>query len=278
VQQVQGRLDGARGARLFWQGWLPEASPRGLLLICHGLGEHSGRYRTVVDTVLPDGWTVYGLDLRGHGRSTGRRAHLESYADWLADLDTFRLLVAARHPGLPVMLLGHSMGGQIALAYALEQQAELAGLVLSAPALASNAVPRAAVGVLTRLAKLAPTLRPAGIDPAKISKDPAVVSDYRVDPLVHHGNPTLGLSAALVARFEELPRRASGIRLPVLLQHGLLDQLTDPAGSRRLAAAIGSADLTVHWYEGLWHEIYHEPERAAPLTDLRTWLAAHDGR
>ncbi len=74
MQQVQGRLDGARGERLYWQGWLPAAAPSGLLLICHGLGEHSGRYRTVVDTVLPDGWAAYGLDLRGHGHSTGRRA------------------------------------------------------------------------------------------------------------------------------------------------------------------------------------------------------------
>ena len=170
-----------------------------MLLICHGLGEHSGRYRTVVDTLLPDGWAVYGLDLRGHGRSAGRRAHLDGYPDWLADLDAFRRLVASRHPDLPVFLLGHSMGGQIALAYALEQQDELAGLVLSAPALASTAVPRAAVPALRRLARIAPRLRPAGIDPAKISKDPAVVADYRADPLVHHGNPTLALSAALFA-------------------------------------------------------------------------------
>jgi acylglycerol lipase len=103
------------------------------------------------------------------------------------------------------------------------------------------------------------------------------VADYRADPLVHHGNPTLGLSAALFARFDELPQRASGLRLPVLLQHGLLDELTDPAGSRRLVAALRSAAVTVHWYEGLWHEIYHEPERAGPLADLRRWLAAHGG-
>jgi acylglycerol lipase len=245
-----------------------------VLLICHGLGEHSGRYRTVVDTLLPDGWAVYGLDLRGHGRSEGRRAHLDGYGDWLADLEAFRRLGAARHPGRPLFLLGHSMGGQIALAYALQRQHELAGLVLSAPALASTAVPFA-VAVLRRLARVAPTLRPAGIDPTMISKDPAVVAGYQADPLVHHGNPTLALSAALFAQFEVLPERAHALRLPVLLQHGLLDRLADPAGSRRLAAACGSPDWTVRWYPGLWHEIYHEPERAGPLADLREWLAAH---
>lgn len=275
AEHVQGELDGHRGVRLFWQGWLPVAPPSGLLLICHGLGEHSGRYRSVVDTVVPDGWAVYGLDLRGHGRSQGRRGHLERYTDWLADLDTFRRLVVARHPALPTVLLGHSMGGQIALAYALEHQPELAGLVLSAPALASNAVPPAAMAVLRRLARVAPRLRPAGIDSTKISKDPLVVADYHADPLVHHGKPTLALSAALLSQFDVLTARARELRLPVLLQHGLLDELTDPAGSRRLAAELGSADRTVHWYPGLWHEIYHEPEQAAPLTDLRDWLAAH---
>ena len=102
-----------------------------------------------------------------------------------------------------------------------------------------------------------------------------MVADYRADPLVHHGHPTLALSAALFGQFDVLPERARELRLPVLLQHGLDDGLTEPAGSRRLAAACGSADLTVRWYEGLWHEIYHEPERAGPLADLRDWLAAH---
>ncbi|GEL17942.1 alpha/beta hydrolase [Pseudonocardia asaccharolytica] len=279
AQRVEGRLVGARGVELFWQGWLPgngtDPPPTGVLLLCHGLGEHTGRYGNVVDTLVPDGWAVYGLDHRGHGRSGGRRAHLDRYGDWLADYETFRRHVVARHPGLPVFLLGHSMGGQIALAYALDHQDDLRGLVLSAPALASDAVPKAAVPLLSVLAKVAPTLRPAGIDEARISKDPVVVADYRADPLVHHGNPTLALSSALFAQFDVLPERARGLRIPLLLQHGTDDRLTDPVGSRRLQATHGSVDATVRFYDGLWHEIYNEPERAAPLTDLREWLAAH---
>ena len=272
---VDGHLGGARGVELYWQGWLPDGPPSGVVLLCHGLGEHSGRYGNVVDALMPDGWAVYGLDHRGHGLSGGTRAHLDRYDDWLADYDTFRRHVVARHPGLPVFLLGHSMGGQIALAYALDHQEELQGLVLSAPALASNAVPKAAVPVLKALAKVAPKLRPAGIDGTKISKDPAVVAAYQADPLVHQGNPTLGLSSALFAQFDVLPDRARGLTLPLLLQHGTLDVLTEPAGTRALEAASGSPDQTVRWYEGLWHEIYNEPERDKPLSDLREWLAAH---
>jgi acylglycerol lipase len=272
--QVEGRLVGVGDVEIFWQGWLPP-EPTGVLLLCHGLGEHSGRYRNVVDTVVPDGWAVYGLDHRGHGRSGGRRAHIDRYQDLLDDLDAVRRTVAARHPGLPVVLLGHSMGGQIALAYALDHQDDLHALVLSAPALASKAVPAPLVAVLRRVARFAPTLRPAGIDESKISKDPRVVEAYRADPLVHHGNPTLGLSAALFATMDTLPERARELRLPLLLLHGTEDVLTEPAGSRLLERTSGSPDQTVHWYEGLWHEVFNEPERDGPLTDLRKWLAAH---
>jgi alpha-beta hydrolase superfamily lysophospholipase len=272
--RVEGRLGGARDVELFWQGWLPAGAVHGVLLLCHGLGEHSGRYGNVVEALLPDGWAVYGLDQRGHGLSGGRRAHLVDYADFLADFDTFRRLVVARHPAAPVFLLGHSMGGQIALAYALDHQADLRGLVLSAPALVSDAVPKAAIPALRALGRVAPTLRPAGIDTALVSKDPAVVAAYQADPLVHHGKPTLGLALGLYGQFDALPERARALTVPLLLQHGTADALTDPAGSRMLESTVGSHDKTIRWYDGLWHEIYNEPERAEPLADLREWLAA----
>jgi acylglycerol lipase len=275
VGTSDGRLAGVGGVQLYWQAWLPDTGPTGVLLICHGLGEHAGRYTNVVEALLPDGWAVYGLDHRGHGRSAGRRAHVDAYADWLADFDTFRRDVVARHDGLPVFLLGHSMGGQIALAYALDHPDDLSGLVLSAPALASSQVPAAAIPVLRLLNRVGPTLRPAGIDVTKISKDPAVVAAYRADPLVHQGKPTLGLMSALLSGFRPLTERARELRMPVLVQHGSLDELTDPAGTRGLEATIGSPDRTVRWYEGLWHEVYNEPERDKPLADLRDWLAAH---
>jgi acylglycerol lipase len=275
AREVDGRLDGARDVRLYWRGHLPPGEPRGVLLICHGLGEHSGRYRNVVEALRPDGWAVYGLDHRGHGHSGGRRAHLDGYADWLADFDAFRRHVAALHPGLPVFLLGHSMGGQIALAYALDHPDDLRGLVLSAPALASGQVPAAAIPALRLLSRVGGRLRPVGIDVTKISKDPDVVAAYRGDTLVHQGKPTLGLMSALLDGFA-LVDRAPELKMPVLLQHGALDVLTDPAGTRALDTALsGNPDKTVHWYDGLWHEIYNEPERDAPLADLRSWLDAH---
>lgn len=272
---VEGRLSGVGAVDLFWQGWLPDDEPTGVLLVSHGIGEHSGRYASVVETLVPDGWAVYGLDHRGHGRSGGTRVHARRYDELVEDFETFRRAVVARHPGLPVHLLGHSLGGQIALAYTVAHERELSGLVLSAPALASDAVPAALVPVLSVVARFLPTIRPVGIDDSKISSDPEVVADYRADPLVHHGKPTLALGAAIYQQMDELPRHFGDLRLPILLQHGTADALTDPAGTRKLEDGSGSPDTTVRWYDGLWHEIYHEPGRDKPLADLREWLAAH---
>jgi alpha-beta hydrolase superfamily lysophospholipase len=245
-----------------------------LLLLGHGMGEHSGRYRTVLDALVPDGWAVYGLDHRGHGRSRGPRVHVRRYSDYLADFDTFRRLVVARHPGSKPFVLGHSMGGQLALAYALDHPDDLAGLVLSAPALGPPAASRARRSAYGLLATLAPTARRAVVDLSTISSDGSVVADYRADHLVHQGDPTITLSLALAGGMDRLAARAAALRMPLLVQHGTDDRICNPAGSRALASSAGSADLTARWYDGFWHEIYHEPGRERPLADLREWPAA----
>ncbi|SDG09467.1 alpha/beta hydrolase [Pseudonocardia oroxyli] len=272
MRRAEGRLPGVLG-ELFWQAWLPE-SATGIVLVSHGLGEHSGRYSHVAEALVEDGWAVYALDHAGHGRSEGRRVD-GGHANWVPDLDLLRLHAAARHPGLPVFLVGHSMGGHIALAYALEHQADLAGLVLSAPGLSKQAVPAPVVPVLLALGRLLPTLRPAGIDLADISRDPAVVAAVRADPLCYSGNPTLRLGAAMFGAMDDLLARSRELTLPVLLQHGEIDAITTVEVTRTLARTIASDDLTVEIYPGLWHEIYNEPERDRPIGDLRTWLGAH---
>ena len=238
MQHVEGRLAGVAGVELHWQGWLPGDAPRGALLICHGMGEHSGRYATVVDTLIPDGWAVYGMDHRGHGSSAGTRVHVRPYADFLADVDTFRCAVAARHPGLRPFLLGHSMGGQIALAYALDHEADLAGLVLSAPALQAPPVSRATRVAVSLLARVAPTMRRAVVDVSAISRDEAVVADYRADALVYQGHPTISLSLAMLDQMTLLAARARDLRLPppAAARHRGTDCHID--GSRALEQAV----------------------------------------
>ncbi len=278
MEHVEGRLAGAGGATLFHQGWLPEGDPVAVVMISHGLGEHAGRYGNVVEALVPAGYAVYGLDHRGHGRSSGPRAHIRRYGDFLADFDAFRRHVAARHPGLPLFLLGHSMGGNIALGYALEHQEGLRGLVLSGPALTvPDDVPPLLLQLSGVLGRLAPRLRATGLDATRISRDPAVIAAYRSDPLVFSGKFTAGLGSALLVAMRSFPDRVSGLRLPLLILHGTADELADPSGSRMLEARAGSSDVTARYYPGLYHEVFNEPERGEVLAELKAWLDAHRG-
>ena len=113
----EGWLEGAGGVQLFYQGWLPQTGPRAVILICHGFGEHSGRYGNVVEALVPHGYAVYGVDHRGHGKSGGARAQIDHYDTWLSDFDAFRRVVVSRHADVPAFVLGHSMGGNVAMLY-----------------------------------------------------------------------------------------------------------------------------------------------------------------
>jgi acylglycerol lipase len=275
ADKFEGYLTGVGSTSLYWQGWLPPGEARGVLLLCHGAGEHSGRYQNVVDTVAPDGWAVYGMDHRGHGRSSGNRVHVERFSDWVDDFDLMKREVVARHRDLPLFVLGHSLGAQIALAHALDHQEDLRGLVLSAPFLATSSVPQVVQPVAKIAARLVPRSRFKLVDLDKVSKDPDVVRRYRNDPLVYQGNATLALANIVGSQFDVLIERSRYLRIPLLVQHGDLDAIADPDGSRRLHEASGSPDQTFFLYRGLWHEIYNEPERQRPLDDLREWLADH---
>jgi acylglycerol lipase len=276
IQQVlaTGEVTGLGNVRLHWRGWLPRGRVTGVVLLCHGAGEHSGRYMNVVNTLAPDGWAVYGLDHRGHGRSEGERVHVDRFSDWVADFDVFKREVAVRHREVPVFVLGHSLGGQIALAYALGHQQDLRGLVLSAPYLSAN-VPQIVQGAGRLAARFVSMKRVPLVDFGKISKDDFVVTQYRLDPLVYQGHPTLKMGVIVASQFDPLIDGSRSLRIPVLIQHGADDVIAKPTGSERLAKVCGSPDTTFRLYPGLWHEIYNEPERQRPLNDLREWLAKH---
>ena len=274
---LEGHLTGVRNVELYWQGWRPRGRVTGVVLLCHGAFEHSGRYKNVVDALAPDGWAVYGLDLRGHGKSHGEKAHVDSFSNWVEDFDRFRREVTGRHPGLPVFVLGHSLGGQIALAYALDHPQSLRGLVLSAPYLAAKQ-PRIVQDAGIGAAWLLPRVRVRWlVDLGKISKDREVRRGYEKDPLVYRGGATLAMARIVARQFGSLIEGSGSLEIPVLIQYGADDKIAEPDGSRRLFRAYGWDDKKIIVYPELWHEIYNEPEheRQRPLNDLREWLADH---
>lgn len=264
-------LPGSGGITLFARSWLPAAAPRDVVVIAHGYAEHSGRYGNVAGRLVQAGYAVHAVDHRGHGRSGGARVMIDRMDHVLSDFDGFVTKVQALHDGVPVKLLGHSMGGAIAFGYALKRPEKLSGLVLSGPAV-GGLVPPAQRAILRVIAIVAPKLGLLELPPNTISRDPAVVAAYVNDPLVTVGKVPARTAATLVASARSYQKQAPKMLLPVLIQHGGKDIPVPPADNRAFYKAIGSGDKTVLIYEELYHEIYNEPEREAVLNDLVAWL------
>ena len=270
-----GILAGVGGLRIFWQSWLPPAPPRGVVVIAHGLGEHRGRYAHVAERLVREGDAVYALDHRGHGRSEGPRALLDKIGSAVADLDSLVLRASDEHPGSPVFLLGHSMGGTLALCYAMCRQDRLEALALSGPLAALHAASPVVRLAAKLLSTLTPRLPVIAVDASLISRDPAVVQAYNADPLVHHGKLPARTVAELAAAVASLPAGVSAITVPTLIMYGTADGLCPPEGSEMLGRRIGATDRTVKSYPGLYHEILNEPEQEQVMDDLCAWLDAH---
>jgi acylglycerol lipase len=271
-RQEEGRLAGKAGVELYWQAWLPEAEPRALVVISHGASEHSARYRHVAERLASAGYAVYALDHRGHGRSEGKRAQLDRLDYVVADLRAFVDLAGERQPGLPVYLLGHSMGGAVAIAYAVRHQETLAGLVLSAPVADPNAASAVTRGVSRVLSAVAPDLGVYQVDASLVSRDAEVVRDYQEDPLNHHGKLPARTVAELTSEVQRFPEEVPSLRLPLLVMHGSDDGLVPEAGSRLVYERAGSQDKTLEIFDGLYHEILNEPEQDQVLDLIVGWL------
>ena len=275
----EGELTGVGGVRLYRQSWLPDGEARAAIVIVHGAGEHSGRYGHVAARLVDEGYAVYALDHRGHGRSDGPRALVDRLDRVVADVDALIVLAAAEHEhaGAKTFLIGHSMGGTIAVRHAMLHQERLAGLILSAPLAALEAASPAMRAAARALSALAPRLPLFAVDPTLVSRDPTVVQAYEDDPLVHHAKLPVRTVAELAAAVESFPDAVRAITVPTLIMYGTADRICPPAGSTMLAERIGSSDKAVKSYDGLYHEILNEPERERVMDDVCAWLKARVG-
>jgi alpha-beta hydrolase superfamily lysophospholipase len=263
------------GENLAVQDWpLPdESSGRGVVLLVHGLGEHAGRYDTLARLLNGWGFVVRGYDQYGHGQSGGRRGGLTHADRLLDDLADIVESTRHRHPGVPLVLLGHSLGGLVAAALVARGAAQVDGLVLSSPALALRLNPLQKL-LLAVLPRLAPdlTLR-NGIDANKLSHDPAVVAAYRSDPRVHDRiSPRLARFMADEAA--QVRSRARTWPVPTLLLYAGADRLVDPRGSRAFARAAPRARVSARRFDALYHEIFNERDPQPVRAALKEWLDA----
>lgn len=264
---------GVRKASLYYQGWVPEGEIRAVLLVVHGLAEHSGRYMNLVNRFVPLGYAVYGIDHIGHGRSEGRRLYVERFADYTEPLGTYADMVRCWQPDRPLFLVGHSMGGLIGALHLITHQEKLAGAVLSGPAVKVPGNISPATMIIGRmLSALIPKVGLVSLEAEGVSRDPAVVKAYLEDPLVYRGKMTARLGAEMLGAMERVRAEANRIHLPLLILQGGADRLVDPSGAQMLYEKVASPDKKLIVYEGFYHEVFNEPQHDRVLSDVEQWL------
>ena len=272
--RTERSFDGVGGVRIVYDVWEPEEQEcRGVVVLCHGYAEHARRYDHVAQRFGESGLAVYALDLRGHGRSGGKRVYLRDISEYIDDFHTLVGIAAAEYPELKRVVLGHSMGGGVVFAYGVEHPDDYAAIVLSGPAVdAQDGVSPVMVIVAKTLGKILPGLPVEELPASAVSRDPDVVAAYENDPLVHHGKLPAGIAKALIGVGETMPLRAPALTAPLLVVHGEQDKLIPVQGSRHLMECVGSQDAHLKVYPGLYHEVFNEPERAAVLDDVASWI------
>ncbi len=271
-------LRGSADLRLHYRCW-DVASARAVVVICPGLGEHSGRYEELANDFARAGLSTYALDHRGNGRSDGRRGHVRRFNQYVHDLEKFRRrVIGAVGADLPLVFLGHSLGGLILIRYLQEYPGVQArGAVLSAPLLGFAVdVPRWKERLAKALLYISPALPlSTGVDPAILSHDSQIVAAYRRDSLVHD-RITPRLYSEIQRAISEVEEKVRQVRVPLLLLIPAQDQLVRPDLMQRFAASVGEPKrVVVKTYAGLYHEVLNERNRSSTITDVLGWIERH---
>lgn len=260
------------GMLLHRQRWRPDGQSRAVVAIVHGYGEHSGRYSSYIQHLVPRGYALYGFDLRGHGRSPGQRGHIMSWDEYRGDVGMFLQFVEEQEPDTPLVLLGHSMGGLIALDFALRHPDGLAGVIASAPALAQTAVSPLLMLVGRLLSRIHPSFSmESRLNGSSLSRDPDAVVLFENDPLIHtRGSARLAVE---MSRTMDWTNAHAGLwRLPLLMLHGTHDRIVPYSASRAFFEQIPTQDKEFVTYKGGYHEPHHDIEVGRVMGDVERWL------
>ena len=278
------RLKTVDGIELIWRSWQAD-SPTAVIVLVHGLADHSARFEQIGQFLSKHHWTVYACDLRGHGLSsdghqTGR-VHVDHFSDYANDVNAMLSLAKQRHTDLPLILLGHSMGGLISLTYALNHPEDLDGLVLSSPLLGTHADVRPPA-ILKILARLLANVKPrllfsSNVNSNAISRDQDVVSAYIDDPLVS-GKVSARWFVECTKAIDDIQGRAAELKTPTLLMQSGDDRLVDPQAAPRWAKDAPDHLVKLVVWDELFHEMFNEPEKQKVYDCVLEWLNGNWGQ
>jgi alpha-beta hydrolase superfamily lysophospholipase len=274
IARGEATLPGLRGITLYEQWWRPAtAPPRGAVAIVHGFKDHGDRYAELARHLVDKGLAVYAIDLRGHGRSSGRRAVFDHFDDNLADLDTFLADVRKREPNLPLFLFGHSIGGATVTLYTITRQPQLAGLIVHGGALKID-VSKAKIGGVKLVAALSPYAKVFKLDPKLFSHDPQVFAAAEADPFIYHPDHPARTAREALSAIARVEANGNQVRVPLLVIHGAADRVTPPAGSELLYKNALSLDKTLTLYPGFYHDLLRDLDHDKVVSEIVDWIAA----
>lgn len=263
--------------KIYAQGWLPDAAkykePKAVVLLLHGLGEHSSRYEHVAEFFTHHGFAVLACDRSGHGKSGGSRGHIAKYEYVFDDIVKLHSQATSKYPNIPVFLYGHSMGGGIVLDYLLNKKhTGLKGVIATSPLLEPAFKPPA---VLLFIGKIMRSIYPGftqnnQLDVNQISKDKSVVAAYTADPLVH-SKVSSETALGMLTSGENSLKNVGKINIPLLLLHGDKDGLTSHVATQQFASKA-TGDVTLKIWEGGYHELHNDPEKMEVLEFIYQWI------
>ncbi len=278
MKTFEAFFEGTDGTIFQVQGWEPDQNPKAIVALIHGLGEHTGRYAHVGKALTDAGYALFGFDLRGHGKSDGARGYTPSLDAYMQDMRAFFKYLVTRYPELPHFLYGHSLGGLLSLVYAIRYSNGLDGVMVNSAALRSALQEqKTKIAMAKLLGALVPAVTIAsGLDASAISRDPDVVNAYVNDSLVHD-KASLGLGKAALDAIEICFAHGQDIAQPLLIMYGTADRVTYPSGSEDFARLVRekNRDVTLKPWDGMYHEVHNEPEKAEVFRFMIEWLDGH---
>lgn len=269
----EGKFVGKGGLNIAYKVWTPATPARAVMLIVPGFNSHSGYYLEFGAELAANGIAAYAVDLRGRGKSDGERFYIDSFSDYVADVEGLAKVAKTENPGLKTFIYGHSAGGVISCGYTYVHQSELAGFICASFAFQVPA-PDFALAALKGLSHLAPHAHVLMLPNKAFSRDPKVVEAMNNDPLIAHETQPTKTVAELAREDDRLKRQFPEFTLPLLIMHGTEDKATKPSGSQFFFDTAGSTDKTLKLYQGNFHDLLNDIGKEEVTEDIQAWVDA----